>query len=64
LERAFNENHSIDIAALELNTLKMAYNVSFSDMRKVVVPVILKQVDLKKSITSAKEVRLYVNMIS
>ncbi|KNC98198.1 translation initiation factor eIF2B catalytic subunit epsilon [Spizellomyces punctatus DAOM BR117] len=48
LERAFNEGHSIDIAALELNTLKMAMNISFHDLRKISIPSILKLIDLSK----------------
>ncbi|KAI8825610.1 nucleotide-diphospho-sugar transferase [Fimicolochytrium jonesii] len=56
LSRAFTESHSIDIAALELNTLKMAMNISFADLRSVVVPAILSQVDSKQMPGSAKKV--------
>jgi translation initiation factor eIF-2B subunit epsilon len=42
LERAFVDDHTADIATLELNTLKMAYNLSFRDLREIVVPGILE----------------------
>jgi translation initiation factor eIF-2B subunit epsilon len=45
LHRAFLESHSIDIAALELNTLKMAMNISFADLRSVVIPILLARAD-------------------
>ncbi|KAJ3068743.1 hypothetical protein HK102_007097, partial [Quaeritorhiza haematococci] len=55
LDRAFAENHSIDIAALELNTLKMALNIGFHDLRKVVIPGIVGRIDSTKMPASAKE---------
>ncbi|KAJ3043558.1 hypothetical protein HDV00_004658 [Rhizophlyctis rosea] len=48
LDRAVSENHSIDIAALELNTLKMAMNITFADLREVVIPSLLGRVDCSK----------------
>ena len=42
LQRAFEDKHTADIATLELNTLKMAYNLSFRDLREIVVPGILE----------------------
>lgn len=48
LERAISENHDIDIAALELNTLKMAMNITFKHLRTVTVEVLKdKLVDSK-----------------
>jgi translation initiation factor eIF-2B subunit epsilon len=41
IQRAFDEAHSVDIATLELNTLKMAMNITFKDLRQVVIPSIL-----------------------
>jgi hypothetical protein len=41
IQRAFDDNHSTDIATLELNTLKMAMNITFKDLRQVVIPAIL-----------------------
>ncbi|KAJ3056056.1 hypothetical protein HK097_008293 [Rhizophlyctis rosea] len=48
LARAISENHSIDIAALELNTLKMAMNITFQNLRETVLPALLQQVDVAK----------------
>ncbi|KAG0237505.1 hypothetical protein BGW42_000715 [Actinomortierella wolfii] len=45
LDRAFKENHAVDIAALELNTLRMASNSSFHEMRLRIIPGVLKQID-------------------
>ena len=44
LQRAFEDNHTTDIAVLELNTLKMALNITFKDLRQVVLPAILSQI--------------------
>ncbi|KAJ3262107.1 hypothetical protein HK103_003950 [Boothiomyces macroporosus] len=44
IQRAFDENHSAEIAVLELNTLKMAMNITFQDLRQIVFPAILKLV--------------------
>ncbi|KAI9142814.1 nucleotide-diphospho-sugar transferase [Paraphysoderma sedebokerense] len=47
IERSINDKHEIDIAALELNTLKMALNLDFADLREVVIPAILDRIDAK-----------------
>ena len=44
LQRAFEDNHSTDISVLELNTLKMAMNITFKDLRHVVIPNILSRI--------------------
>ncbi|RKO86719.1 hypothetical protein BDK51DRAFT_45688 [Blyttiomyces helicus] len=44
-QRAVDENHTVEIAALELNTLKMGMNISFSDLRSVVIPSIVDLID-------------------
>lgn len=44
LERAFAEGHSIDNAAVELKTLRMASNVSISRVREAVVGAIVEQI--------------------
>jgi hypothetical protein len=46
LTRAIKENHAVDTAAIELNALKMAYNISFHDLREACIPVIVKNVKL------------------
>lgn len=42
LERSIRENHTFENSALELNTLKMAMNVRFHDIRSVLFPVLFK----------------------
>ncbi|ORZ38414.1 nucleotide-diphospho-sugar transferase [Catenaria anguillulae PL171] len=44
IQRALAQNHTIDNALLELNTLKFAYNLTFKDLRDGVVPCILQHV--------------------
>lgn len=49
LERALEEGHSIEDAALELKTLRMASNVSLEEVREVVVEVLMsKSTELKE----------------
>jgi translation initiation factor eIF-2B subunit epsilon len=45
LERAFLEGHTVEIASLELNTLRMASNTTFHDTRIVVIPTIWSQIN-------------------
>ncbi|PKY40129.1 nucleotide-diphospho-sugar transferase [Rhizophagus irregularis] len=56
VERAFSEGHTIEIASLELNTLRMASNTSFRDTRIVVIPSILNQINTDKLLASTKDV--------
>ncbi|WBW73531.1 translation initiation factor eIF2B epsilon subunit [Schizosaccharomyces osmophilus] len=44
IERAFEENHSIEIAALELNTLRMAMNANYHEVRSAIILAILKRI--------------------
>ncbi|KIY68593.1 nucleotide-diphospho-sugar transferase [Cylindrobasidium torrendii FP15055 ss-10] len=44
LERAFAEGHSVDNAAVELKTLRMASNVSLSRVREAVVASIVEKI--------------------
>jgi len=46
LERAFAEGHSIDNAAVELKTLRMASNVPLSRVRAAVVGAIVEQIKI------------------
>ncbi|KAF9906888.1 hypothetical protein BX616_000581 [Lobosporangium transversale] len=57
LERAFKEDHDVDIAALELNTLRMASNSNFHEMRKRIIPGVLKNIDLSAKAGSKKTVK-------
>lgn len=43
LERAFEENHTVDDASIELKTLRMASNVPLKEVRKTVVAFILNK---------------------
>ncbi|KAJ3376650.1 Translation initiation factor eIF-2B subunit epsilon, partial [Entophlyctis sp. JEL0112] len=52
IERAFDENHTIDNLVLELNTLKFAENLDFHDIRAVAVPTILSRVSDTKSLAA------------
>ncbi|KAI8927304.1 nucleotide-diphospho-sugar transferase [Entophlyctis helioformis] len=56
IERAFAENHTVDIAALELNTLKMAMNITFADLRDTVLPAILARIDTAKPAASTSAI--------
>ncbi|TFK76541.1 nucleotide-diphospho-sugar transferase [Pluteus cervinus] len=46
LERAFAEDHSVDNAAVELKTLRMASNVPFSRVREAVVAAIVDRIKI------------------
>lgn len=43
LDRSFAEGHTVDNAAIELKTLRMASNVPLGEVRDVVIPFILKR---------------------
>lgn len=43
LERSFEEGHTVDNAAIELKTLRMASNVALGQVRDVVVPFLLQR---------------------
>jgi translation initiation factor eIF-2B subunit epsilon len=58
LERAWQDNHTVDIAALELNTLKMAFNISFHDLRAISIPFFVQRLDMAKLAVCMKEVSL------
>lgn len=45
LDRSFAEDHTVDNAAIELKTLRMASNVPLGEVRAVVVPYVLKRCD-------------------
>ncbi|GAA5835110.1 hypothetical protein JCM9279_007202 [Rhodotorula babjevae] len=43
LDRSFAENHTVDNAAIELKTLRMASNVPLGEVRAVVIPYVLRR---------------------
>ncbi|GAA5949819.1 hypothetical protein JCM21900_004211 [Sporobolomyces salmonicolor] len=45
LDRSFAEGHTVDNAAIELKTLRMASNVPLGEVRAVVIPYILARCD-------------------
>ena len=48
LERAFEENHAAENAAIELKTLRMASNVPPSEVRRVVIAFVLARCDVER----------------
>ncbi|KAI8921329.1 nucleotide-diphospho-sugar transferase [Powellomyces hirtus] len=56
IDRAFAENHTFDIAVLELNTLKMAMNLDFHHLRMVVVEKLLREMDVTKAKESVSKI--------
>jgi len=46
LERAFAEGHSVDNAAVELKTLRMASNVPLTQVRRAVVAAIVEKIEI------------------
>ncbi|KAJ3092387.1 hypothetical protein HK100_006953 [Physocladia obscura] len=52
IERAFEENHTIDNLALELNTLKFADNLEFHDIRLTALPSVLSLVTDGKTLST------------
>jgi len=49
LDRAFYEGHSVDNAAVELKTLRMASNVSLTRVREAVIAAIVERIPLVDS---------------
>jgi translation initiation factor eIF-2B subunit epsilon len=56
ISRAFAEEHSVELAALEITGLRMSANGSYDDVREVIVPAIINQVDLSKPMPSIRSV--------
>lgn len=47
--RALDEGHDVDVTILEINSLKMSYNVTdFQDIRKACIPVLLQHCNFKQ----------------
>lgn len=45
LDRSFAEGHTVDNAAIELKTLRMASNVDLAEVRKIVIPYLLRRAE-------------------
>jgi translation initiation factor eIF-2B subunit epsilon len=50
IERAFAENHTVDVAALELNTLRMAYDADYDTIREAVIKALLDEIKAKNAV--------------
>jgi translation initiation factor eIF-2B subunit epsilon len=66
LERAFEEDHTVENATIELKTLRMASNVPQSQVRKIVLARVLKlaQNDLSKLTKWNKLIKSMMNTAS
>lgn len=56
IERSMNENHTVYTAALEVTGLRMSSNGSYTDVREVMVPIIMDHIDRQNSVQSLKTV--------
>ncbi|KAI8976815.1 hypothetical protein BDB01DRAFT_802670 [Pilobolus umbonatus] len=56
IERSLNENHSVYTAALEVTGLRMSSNGSYTDIREVMIPIIMDHIDRNNAIKSMKTV--------
>lgn len=56
IERSLAENHTVDTAALEITGLRMSSNGEYSDVREVVIPLVVDHVDLDNPVASLKKV--------
>ncbi|KAJ1964420.1 translation initiation factor eIF-2B epsilon subunit, GEF [Dipsacomyces acuminosporus] len=56
LDRSFAEGYSVDVTALEMNTLRMAFDGNLDEMRRIVVQKVLAAVDTDSLPGSLKKV--------
>ncbi|KAJ3161423.1 hypothetical protein HDU86_007205 [Geranomyces michiganensis] len=56
IDRAFAENHTFEIAVLELNTLKMAMDLDFHHLRVVVLEKLLRETNSSNATTTRTSV--------
>ena len=59
LERAFTEGHSVDNAAVELKTLRMASNVPLKRVKEAVVSAIVEKIPLVEGDPTAQRKEIY-----
>ncbi|ODQ64868.1 translation initiation factor eIF-2B epsilon subunit [Nadsonia fulvescens var. elongata DSM 6958] len=62
LDRAIFENHDLDIAALELNTLRMAMNVSYHEVRLATITTLHNHI-FRLVLTDTLDVKSAVNKV-
>ncbi|KAI8064821.1 uncharacterized protein B0P05DRAFT_554490 [Gilbertella persicaria] len=56
IERSLNENHTVYTAALEVTGLRMSSNGSYTDVREVMIPIIMDHIDRNNPVQSLKTV--------
>ncbi|KAG1000464.1 hypothetical protein G6F57_001436 [Rhizopus arrhizus] len=56
VERSINEGHTVYTAALEVTGLRMSSNGSYTDVREVIIPIILDHIDVNSPVQSVKTV--------
>ncbi|KAI8324060.1 nucleotide-diphospho-sugar transferase [Martensiomyces pterosporus] len=56
LDRSFTEGYNVDVTALEMNTLRMAFDGNLDEMRRIVVQKVLSAVDAESLPGSLKSV--------
>lgn len=63
LDRAFSEGHSVDDAAVELKTLRMAHNVPLRRVKEAVIAVIVNRINIIDGGGPAQRTQI-VNIVS
>ncbi|KAJ1952784.1 translation initiation factor eIF-2B epsilon subunit, GEF [Linderina pennispora] len=56
LDRSLSENHAVEVTALEMNTLRMAFDGNLDEMRRIVVEKVLLLADFSALASSLKKV--------
>lgn len=56
IERSLNENHTVYTAALEVTGLRMSSNGSYTDIREVMIPIVMDHIDRNNASQSLKAV--------
>lgn len=56
IERSLDENHTVYTAALEVTGLRMSSNGSYTDIREVMIPIVMDHIDRNNSVQSLKTV--------
>ncbi|CAO3615447.1 unnamed protein product [Mucor fragilis] len=56
IERSLDENHTVYTAALEVTGLRMSSNGSYTDIREVMIPIVMDHIDRNNPVASLKTV--------
>ena len=57
IQRSIDQNHGYENALIELNSLKMALNLTFGNLREAVFPVIFNLIGTEKKTGIKKAIR-------